>query len=61
MSILKRIEDIVLAAEFKLRNLNQPEANHSDSPITREEVSASNESSADPDGTLQMELELVEC
>jgi hypothetical protein len=60
LSILKRIEDIVLAAESKLRNLNEEVANPSDVP-THEEQAAPNESSAGPEGELRLELELVEC
>jgi hypothetical protein len=60
LSILKRIEEIVLAAESKLRSLNQPAANHSDSPLIKAEAAASNESSAEPDGNLQLEFERVE-
>jgi hypothetical protein len=61
LSILKRIEDIVLAAESKLRNLNQVEANPSDSPTTQDEATEPGESSAEPEANLQLELELVQC
>lgn len=61
MSILKRIEDIVLATESKLRNRNHPEADPSDLTVNKKEDAASQDSHAEPEGDLQMELELVEC
>jgi hypothetical protein len=58
LSILKRIEEIVLATESRLRNVKQSEANSSNIP--NDEPQPSREKSV-PQPDREMEFELVEC